>query len=134
MSAFRALGIGLSANYCAFMSEDIRAALNSVSKDQYEAEFSIGMKPLAVITKLNNTQATRIAIPGLSNNFINLFKSTSIGFMIGFKDMMAVVSMETSRTYRFLEGYLVATVIYWAIISVLNVIQSHLEKKINRIY
>ena len=54
--------------------------------------------------------------------------------MIGFKDMMAVVSMETSRTYRFLEGYLVATVIYWAIISVLNVIQSHLEKKINRIY
>ena len=42
--------------------------------------------------------------------------------------------METSRTYRFLEGYLVATVNYWAIISVLNVIQSHLEKKINRIY
>ena len=103
-------------------------------KDQYEAGLSIGMKPLAVITKIIIPQATRIAIPGLSNNFINLFKSTSIGFMIGFKDMMAVVSMETSRTYRFLEGYLVATVIYWAIISVLNVIQSHLEKKINRIY
>ena len=134
MSAFRALVICLSANYCAFMSEDIRAALNSVSKDQYEAGLSIGMKPLAVITKIIIPQATRIAIPGLSNNFINLFKSTSIGFMIGFKDMMAVVSMETSRTYRFLEGYLVATVIYWAIISVLNVIQSHLEKKINRIY
>lgn len=134
MSAFQALVICLSANYCAFMSEDIRAALNSVSKDQYEAGLSIGMKPLAVITKIIIPQATRIAIPGLSNNFINLFKSTSIGFMIGFKDMMAVVSMETSRTYRFLEGYLVATVIYWAIISVLNVIQSHLEKKINRIY
>lgn len=134
MSAFRALVICLSANYCAFMSEDIRAALNSVSKDQYEAGLSIGMKPLAVITKIIIPQATRIAIPGLSNNFINLFKSTSIGFMIGFKDMMAVVSMETSRTYRFLEGYLVATVIYWAIISVLNVIQSHLEKKINKIY
>ena len=95
MSAFRALVICLSANYCAFMSEDIRAALNSVSKDQYEAGLSIGMKPLAVITKIIIPQATRIAIPGLSNNFINLFKSTSIGFMIGFKDMMAVVSMET---------------------------------------
>ena len=87
------------------------------------------MKPLAVITKIIIPQATRIAIPGLSNNFINLFKSTSIGFMIGFKDMMAVVSMETSRTYRFLEGYLVATVIYWAIISVLNVIRKSLGKK-----
>ena len=134
MSAFKALVICLSANYCAFMSEDIRAALNSVSKDQYEAGLSIGMKPLAVIRKIIIPQATRIAIPGLSNNFINLFKSTSIGFMIGFKDMMAIVSIETTRNYRFLEGYLVATVIYWAIISVLNVIQSHLEKKINRIY
>ncbi len=134
MSSFHALVICLSANYCAFMSEDIRAALNSVSRDQYEAGLSIGMKPFAVITKIIIPQATRIAIPGLSNNFINLFKSTSIGFMIGFKDMMAVVSMETSRTYRFLEGYLVAVVIYWAIISVLNVLQSRLEKKINRIY
>jgi putative S-methylcysteine transport system permease protein len=134
MSSFTALIICLSANYCAFMSEDIRAALNSVSKDQYEAGLSIGMKPLAVIGKIIIPQATRIAIPGLSNNFINLFKSTSIGFMIGYKDMMAVVSMETSRTYRFLEGYLVAVVIYWAIISVLNMLQSHLEKKINRIY
>ena len=127
MSAFGAIVICLSANYCAFMSEDIRAALNSVSKDKYQAGLSIGMKQLALITNIRLTTATRIAIPGLSNNFINLFKSTSIGFMIGFKDMMAVVSMETSRTYRFLEGYLVATVIYWAIISVLNVIQSHLE-------
>lgn len=134
MSSFTALIICLSANYCAFMSEDIRAALNSVSKDQYEAGLSIGMKPLAVIGKIIIPQATRIAIPGLSNNFINLFKSTSIGFMIGYKDMMAVVSMETSRTYRFLEGYLVAVVIYWAIISVLNMLQSRLEKKINRIY
>ena len=134
MSSFTALIICLSANYCAFMSENIRAALNSVSKDQYEAGLSIGMKPLAVIGKIIIPQATRIAIPGLSNNFINLFKSTSIGFMIGYKDMMAVVSMETSRTYRFLEGYLVAVVIYWAIISVLNMLQSHLEKKINRIY
>lgn len=134
MSAFHALVFCLSANYCAFMSEDIRAALNSVSKDQYEAGLSIGMKPLEVILKIIIPQATRIAIPGLSNNFINLFKSTSIGFMIGFKDMMAVVSMETSRSYRFLEGYLVATVIYWAVISILNVIQNRLEKRINRIY
>lgn len=134
MSAFKALVICLSANYCAFMSEDIRAALNSVSKDQYEAGLSIGMKPLAVIRKIIIPQATRIAIPGLSNNFINLFKSTSIGFMIGFKDMMAIVSIETTRNYRFLEGYLVATIIYWAVISILNMIQSRLENKINRIY
>lgn len=76
----------------------------------------------------------RIAVPGLSNNFINLFKSTAIGFMIGYKDMMAVVSMETSRTYRFLEGYAAAMLIYWIIISVLSMIQQKTERYLNRIY
>lgn len=134
MNAFTAVVICLSANYCAFMSEDIRAALNSVTKDQYEAGLSIGMRPLKVVTKIIIPQAARIAVPGLSNNFINLFKSTSIGFMIGFKDMMAAVSMETSRTYRFLEGYMATVVIYWIIISALNLFQSKMEKRLNRVY
>lgn len=134
MSAFTALVICLSANYCAFMSEDIRAALNSVTKDQYEAGLSIGMKPLTVVMKIIIPQAVRIAVPGLSNNFINLFKSTSIGFMIGYKDMMAAVSMETSRSYRFLEGYMATIVIYWIIISALDLLQSKMEKRLNRMY
>lgn len=134
MSPFTAVVIALSANYCAFMSEDIRAALNSVDKGQYEAGLSIGLRPLAVIRRIILPQAARIAIPGLSNNFINLFKSTAIGFMIGYKDMMAVVSMETSRSYRFLEGYSAAMIIYWFIISALSFLQNKMEKRLNRKY
>ena len=134
MSPFTAVIIALSANYCAFMSEDIRAALNSVEKGQYEAGLSIGLKPFAVVRKIILPQAVRIAIPGLSNNFINLFKSTAIGFMIGYKAMMAVVSMETSRSYRFLEGYAAAMIVYWIIISILSYIQKRMEEKLNCIY
>lgn len=134
MSPFTAVIIALSANYSAFMSEDIRAALNSVDKGQYEAGLSIGLKPLAVIKEFILPQAVRIAVPGLSNNFINLFKSTAIGFMIGYKDMMAIVTMETSRSYRFLEGYAAAMIIYWIIISILSFLQNQLEKRLNRIY
>ena len=134
MSPFTAVIIALSCNYCAFMSEDIRAALNSVDKGQYEAGLSIGLRPFTVIRKIVLPQAARIAVPGLSNNFINLFKSTAIGFMIGYKDMMAVVSMETSRTYRFLEGYAAAMLIYWIIISALSMIQQKTERYLNRIY
>ena len=73
MSPFTAVIIALSCNYCAFMSEDIRAALNSVDKGQYEAGLSIGLRPFTVIRKIVLPQAARIAVPGLSNNFINLF-------------------------------------------------------------
>ena len=134
MSPFTAVIIALSANYSAFMSEDIRAALNSVDKGQYEAGLSIGLRPLAAIRRIVLPQAARIAIPGLSNNFINLFKSTAIGFMIGYKDMMAIVSMETSRSYRFLEGYAAAMLVYWIIISGLSFLQNKMEKRLNRKY
>ena len=134
MSPFTALIICLSANYCAFMSEDIRAALNSVSKNQYEAGLSVGMHPLAVVRRIILPQAARVAAPGLSNHFINLFKSTSIGFMIGYKDMMAAVGLETSKSYRFLEGYTVAIIIYWVLVSILSYIQKRLEVRLNRVY
>lgn len=110
------------------------AALNSVDKGQYEAGLSIGLRPLAAIRRIVLPQAARIAIPGLSNNFINLFKSTAIGFMIGYKDMMAIVSMETSRSYRFLEGYAAAMLVYWIIISGLSFLQNKMEKRLNRKY
>ena len=131
MSPFTALVICMSANYAAFMSEDIRAALNSVSKAQYEAGLSIGMKPLQVVRRIILPQAARVAAPGLSNHFIGIFKSTSIGFMIGYKDMMAAVGLETSKAYRFLEGYTVAIIVYWIILAVLSYGQKKLEKRLN---
>lgn len=134
MSPFQALVICMSLNYAAFMSEDIRAALNSVSRAQYEAGLSIGMSPLKVIKRIIIPQAARVATPGLSNHFIGIFKSTAIGFVIGYKDMMAAVGLETSKLYRFLEGYTVAIIIYWIIISILSFVQKRLEKRLNLNY
>jgi len=134
LNQFQALVICMSLNYAAFMSEDIRAALNSVSRSQYEAGLSIGMPPLKVIKRIIIPQAARVAAPGLSNHFIGIFKSTSIGFMIGYKDMMAAVSLATSKVYRFLEGYTVAIIIYWIIISILSYGQKKLEERLNLNY
>ncbi|MFR1323485.1 MAG: amino acid ABC transporter permease [Ezakiella massiliensis] len=64
LNQFQALVICMSLNYAAFMSEDIRAALNSVSRSQYEAGLSIGMSPLKVVRRIIIPQATRVAAPG----------------------------------------------------------------------
>ena len=54
--------------------------------------------------------------------------------MIGYKDMMAAVGLETSKSYRFLEGYTVAIIIYWLLVSILSYIQKRLEIRLNRVY
>lgn len=89
------------------------------------------MHPLQTVQRIILPQAARVAAPGLSNHFIGIFKSTSIGFMIGYKDMMAAVGLETSKAYRFLEGYTVSIIVYWVILSFLSFGQKKLEEKLN---
>ena len=134
MSAFTALTVVLSLNYASFMSQDIRAAINSVDKGQFEAGLSIGMRTFNILKRIVIPQAARVAVPGLSNSFINIFKSTSMGFVIGLKDMMAGASIEISVTYRYMEAYAAAVIIYWALISVFSYLQTIVEKKLNRAY
>ena len=92
------------------------------------------MRSLDVLKRIVIPQAARVAVPGLSNSFINIFKSTSMGFVIGLKDMMAGASIEISVTYRYMEAYAAAVIIYWALISIFTYIQGILEKKLNRAY
>lgn len=134
LSPFSALLIALTVNYAAFMSENLRGALNSVDKSQYEAALSIGMRPVQAVRRIILPQALRVALPGLGNNLINLVKSTAIGFTIGLKDIMGVVKQETSTTWRFLEPYTASILIYWVLIAALSLIQSKLEAKINAKY
>lgn len=134
MSAFTALTVVLSLNFASFMSQDIRAAINSVDKGQFEAGLSIGMGSFNILKRIIIPQAARTAVPGLSNSFINIFKSTSMGFVIGLKDMMAGASIEISVTYRYMEAYAAAVIIYWALISIFSYIQIVVEKRLNRAY
>ncbi len=134
MSAFTALTVVLSLNYASFMSQDIRAAINSVDKGQFEAGLSIGMRTFNILKRIVIPQAARVAVPGLSNSFINIFKATSMGFVIGLKDMMAGASIEISVTYRYMEAYAAAVIIYWALISIFSYIQIIVEKKLNSAY
>lgn len=134
MSAFTALTVVLSLNYASFMSQDIRAAINSVDKGQFEAGLSIGMRTFNILKRIVIPQAARVAVPGLSNSFINIFKSTSMGFVIGLKDMMAGASIEISVTYRYMEAYAAAVIIYWVLISIFSYLQTIVEKKLNKAY
>lgn len=134
MSRFTAAVIVLSFSFSAYMSEDIRSAINSVEKGQYEAAVSIGMTPVQAMRRVVVPQAARVAIPGLSNSFINLFKSTAIVFYIGLNDMMGAVNKEISISFRYLECYAAAVVIYWIILSILAYGQGRLEKVMNRAY
>ena len=129
-----ALILVLGLNQAAFMSETIRGAFSSVPKTQKEACLACGMSQWQAMRRIILPQAIRVAVPGLSNSFIGVFKSTSLGFTIGVIELMTRAKMEATNLLRYLEGYSVILIIYWVVVAFFVLLQGRLEKKMNQMY
>ena len=96
----------------AYMSEIMRGSLESIDKGQREACYSIGMTTVEAYRRILLPQALRIAVPSLGNEVISALKSTSLVFNVGIVDMMSKAELMGSYSYRSLELYLDAGIIY----------------------
>lgn len=126
--------ICLSLAYSAFMSETIRGAIRSVDKGQMEACRSIGMNYFQAMRRIILPQAAHYMIPPLSNNFLEVFKGTSLASMVGITEMMLKAKMMSSKDLRFMETYLAVLFIYWALNIIFSIIQRYIEKRIDKKY
>lgn len=124
--------IGFSLNVGAYASETIRAAILSVPKGQWEAGFSIGMTYMQTFRRIIAPQAFRVAVPPLSNEFIGLFKNTSLAAVVTVTELFRVAQETANRTYDFLPVYIEAALVYWCFCKVLFLIQARLEKRFDR--
>jgi polar amino acid transport system substrate-binding protein len=70
--------LGLALNYAAYEAENYRAGLLAIPKGQMEAALALGMSPFTAIRVVIVPQAVRLVIPPVTNDFIALFKDTSV--------------------------------------------------------
>jgi polar amino acid transport system substrate-binding protein len=76
--AFPTAIIGLAVNYSAYESEIYRAGLQAIPPGQMEAAMSLGMSKMMALRRIIVPQAFRIVIPPVVNDFIAMFKDTSV--------------------------------------------------------
>jgi len=126
---FMAAWIALSLNEAAYMSEIIRSGLLSVDAGQELAGRALGMTRRQILRKVIVPQAVRIVIPPTGNEFITLLKLTSLASVISLQELLTAAGNLATATFLYPETYLSALVYYLAIVSVLMVIQSRLEKR-----
>ena len=70
--------VGLGLNYAAYESEIYRAAIASVPRAQWEAALAIGAPRPVAFRQIILPQALRLAVPGVTNDFISLLKDSSL--------------------------------------------------------
>lgn len=124
--------IGFSLNVGAYASETIRAAILSVPKGQWEAGSSIGMTYMQTFRRIIAPQAFRVSVPPLSNEFISLFKSTSLASFVTVTELFRAASEVANRAYDFLPVYIEAGLVYWCFCWVLFFAQAKIEKRLDR--
>lgn len=89
--------LGLALNYSAYEAENYRAGLLAIPRGQTEAALALGMSRWTVIRTVVIPQAVRIVIPPVTNDFIALFKDTSV--------CSAILITELTRKYNELYNF-----------------------------
>lgn len=87
------VGIALFAS--AYMAEVVRGGLQTVPKGQAEAAAALGLGPAQALRLVVLPQALKVALPGIVNTIIGLFKDTTLVSIVGISDFIRV--LEASR-------------------------------------
>jgi len=124
--------VAFSLNVGGYAAEVIRAAILSIPKGQWEAAYTVGMSRGQALRRIILPQASRVAVPPLSNTFISLVKDTSLASLILVTELFRKAQEIAAPTREFMTLYLTAAVIYWVICFVLSLGQNQLEKRLDR--
>jgi general L-amino acid transport system permease protein len=103
----------------AYVAEIVRGGLQSVPRGQVEAAQALGLSTLKTTRLVVLPQALRAVIPALVGQFISLYKDTSLVFIIGLTELLAVAEAITKQPDFLAQGLLVETLlfaafVYWA--------------------
>jgi general L-amino acid transport system permease protein len=102
----------------AYMAEVVRGGLQAIPKGQYEAAQAMGLTYWQSMRHIVLPQALRTVIPGIVNNFIALFKDTSLVAIIGLLDLLNMAkTIVTDADWQGLsiEVYVFVGMVYWIV-------------------
>ena len=134
MTTFVAGALGLGLHQAAYMSENVRAGINSVGRGQREAALSMGMQRRQVTFRVVLPQAMRVIVPPAGNEFISLLKATSLIFVIAGGDLLTKAQNIAATNLRVIELLTVASIWYLSMVAVATAGQRLVERRFSKGY
>ena len=118
-------------NSSAYVAEIVRSGINAVDQGQAEAARSLGMSQTLTLKMVVLPQAFRNILPALMNEFVAIIKETSIVSLVGISELMFCAKDVISISYRTLEPYAIAAILYFIMVYPLSKLVSYVERRMN---
>lgn len=124
--------LGLGINSGAYVAEIVRGGLMSVDIGQTEAGRSLGLDYIDTMRFIVIPQAFKNILPALGNEFIVLFKDTSLVSYVGATELLYYANAVGGKTYEFMFPLVGAAVMYLIFCIILTWLQGKLERRLRQ--
>ena len=128
--------VGVTLFASAYLAEVVRGGLQALPRGQYEAGASLGLSYWKRMFFIILPQALKHVIPGIVNNFISLFKDTSLVSIVGIFDLLNTVQAASSdiawaSPHQAVTGYLFAAAVFWVFCFAMSRYSLFMERRLN---
>lgn len=124
--------VGVGLYHAAYAAEVIRTGIEAVPRGQMEAALSQGFTRVQAYIYIILPQTFKVILPPLCNQALNLVKNSSVLALVAGGDLM-YRSNSFVGTYGYLQGYILACVMYFIICFPLSMLVQYLEKRSKRV-
>ncbi len=129
LNALVAAILGFGLNYAAYEAEIYRGGIQSIPLGQWEAGASLGMSPFLTFRRIILPQSIRVILPPMTNDFIALFKDTSVVSVISVIELTKEYQILTNSYGGYLEIGLTTAALYLMMSVPLGYLSRYLEKR-----
>ena len=124
--------VTMGLNSGAYMSENVRGAIMSVDKGQYEAARMLGFNSFQTSIHIVLPQAIRVAIPSFMNGFSTMIKETSMASVLPVIELTKLGNQIYAKTYHPFEIYITLGVLYFVMTYFMTFVARKLERKASK--
>lgn len=115
----------------AYITEMVRAGIESISDGQWEAARSTGLTHAQALRHVVFPQALRRIIAPVTGQFVSLIKDSSLLSVIAVRELTKGAEIVNAATYKTFESYLPLALFYLLLTYPLSILTYHLEKRMN---
>lgn len=129
LSPYTVAFIGFTFNVAAYNAAYLKTAYNGLDKTQIEAASAQGFNPRQIFSFITLPQVMRLSIPALTNQVIGNLKDSSVAFLIQYTEFFARIQELAATNFQFFKAYMLAALVYLALVSVIVLIARAVEKR-----
>jgi general L-amino acid transport system permease protein len=126
-----AMLLGISIYAATYIAENVRSGILSVDSGQTEAARALGLKKKMILRLIILPQASKVIIPPIASQYLNIIKNSSLSAAIGYPDLVAVFAgTALSQTGQEMETILMTMLVYLSISLIISACMNWYNHKI----